>query len=1107
MRTVNWARALFDDTSASRRRLSFVLYAIAAPALALVTFVLAPTARGGLWAMAAILGLSLVAVTWLFIRKRPTPADFVFPMGIVPIACFAIAQVASGYTAVGPMVVVGSTVAIAAALYELPTVLASMATAVVFSFVASLRQHDLVVACGDAAMVMLFQSLAAWVGQGKGTYLRRLQGEGAATLGRLKVSEENFRTFFETIDDMVMVCALDGRITYVNPLLTRKLGYDPGELGGKHAWDLRPAELLAESEQHFELTLQGKSHQCHLPYESKSGVRIPTENRSWLGKWDGEDCVFYTSKDMTAEREAQQRFETMFRKNPAIMAITSVTTERLADVNQTMLDRLGYRKDELIGRTSAEIGLFPHPDLVVELTKRFKSERRLEVPDAPIRCKDGRLLSCSYSGEIITSEGQEYFLSVMVDTTAHKQAEAALQSLNEELKLATERANAMASQAAAASLAKSDFLANMSHEIRTPMNGVIGMTELLLQSGLSEEQRRYAQAISASADRLLALVNDILDLSKVEAGKLVLDVRDFDLYQLLDDLAESMGFRAAEKHLELVQDVANKVPARVRGDAGRLRQILVNLVGNAIKFTEKGEVVLRVHRLPDAGSDVVLRFEVKDTGIGIPDGAIETLFQKFTQVDSSRARKFGGTGLGLAISRQLTELMGGQIGASSQLGVGSTFWFTVKLQPQPEEDAAPSRNMPLAGMRVLVIDDNAATRTALSSRLASWGALAQSVASVDSANTLLKGAQPSRVDVILVDNLPDDGYESFARDLARDLSTSVPQLILMPTTGQRPNDARLRSLGYCCSLYKPIRYAELLDALRSLREGSKASARRRTSTTLRAIEPLSAGESRVLLAEDNLINRQVALGILARLGVPTVAVGDGKEAVRALTRQHFDLVLMDVQMPEMDGIEATRIIRRLQPGDLNEGIPIVALTAHALEADREMCLQAGMNDYLAKPISGSALATTLKKWLDWRDEAGEAVAQDAEPSSSAVATAKHAEGVIDPDVLDVHALLSALNGDRAIARSLADAFPGNAEALLAALAERLHSGDAAGAAQQCHTVKGAAGSMRGVALSAEAARCERLCKDGKLPEARASLGRMRHELDRLKDALEVFRTL
>jgi len=1100
---MNWQRDLFDDAPASRRKLSLLLWALAAPTLACVTYFLAPVARSGLLAILGILPLSVVSVAWLSLRKHPTAADWIFPMGIAPIGCFAIALMATRYSGVGPLVVSGTVVGIAGALYEMPTVVASIASGVGFSLIVALRQDTWSVAFENAALVLVFQVLAAWVGYGKARYLRRLQLEAATALAGLKVSEMNFRTFFETVDEMVIVSSREGRIEYVNAVTVRKLGYSDGELPGKDLWNLRPPDLRSEAKRHFEELLGGKTHTCDLPFASKTGVIVYVENRGWLGKWNGEDCVFQASKDVTAEMEAQQRFERVFRNNPAIMAITSVETERLIDVNQTLLSKLGYSREDLIGKTPAEVRLFPDPGLVSDLTTQFKTERRIDLPTAHILRKDGATLLCSYSGEMISSHGQDYFLSVMVDITAHKQAEAALRDANRELEAATERANAMAGQAEAASRAKSDFLANMSHEIRTPMNGVLGMAELLLQSDLGEEQRRHAEAILTSGETLLALINDILDFSKVEAGKLVLDEQYFDLHLLLDDLVEALGYKAVEKRLELVHSVAADVPVQVRGDAVRLRQVLVNLMGNAVKFTETGQVVLSVERLPDSGADLILRFGVQDTGIGIADNALGGLFQKFSQVDSSRARKFGGSGLGLAISKQLTHLMGGQIGANSRLGVGSEFWFTAKFRSLEGGESLALRSTPLVGMRVLVLDDNEATRDALTARLEAWGAYAKSAANAESASTLIYShqAETSAFDVILVDrDIKGIDSKDFARGVVEMSRPPSPKLVLMPMAGQRVSDSYCKEAGFCCLLYKPVRYAELLDGLRGIREGSRTWARRRTSPTLRAIKTLPAGQRRVLLAEDNPVNRQVALGILARLGVPTVAVGTGKDAVSALALERYDLVLMDVQMPEMDGLEATRAIRRFPPGSLNAGIPIVALTAHAMESDRMLCRQAGMNDYVTKPVTSTVLAAALSKWLSSRH--GESAPEGAlRAGPTALAQGAAAEG---DAVFDSRTLMASVDGDESIAQSVAATFLAHGESLLEGLANCLEARDATQAARQAHTIKGSSASVRGTALAGEAARCELACKANDLIGANSSLEKMRRELTRLNVALKAF---
>jgi CheY-like chemotaxis protein/HPt (histidine-containing phosphotransfer) domain-containing protein len=526
-------------------------------------------------------------------------------------------------------------------------------------------------------------------------------------------------------------------------------------------------------------------------------------------------------------------------------------------------------------------------------------------------------------------------------------------------------------------------------------------------------------------------------------------------------------------------------------------------MGNAVKFTEMGQVVLSVERQSNPGPDIVLRFGVQDTGIGIPDHALGALFQKFSQVDSSRSRKFGGSGLGLAISKQLTQLMGGQIGANSHSGTGSEFWFTAKFRsPEGGESFAPP-NASLHGIHVLVLDDNEATRSALTTRLEAWGAYAKSAANAESASTLICSHQatPSAFDVILVDrDIKGMDSDDFARSLAEVLRPPIPKLVLMPMAGQRVSEAHGKEAGFCCLLYKPVRYAELLSLLRGIQEGTTAWTRRRTSSRLRAIESLPVGESRVLLAEDNPINRQVALGILARLGVPTMVVGNGKDAVSALSVQPYDLVLMDVQMPEMDGLEAARAIRRFQPGSMNAGIPIVALTAHAMESDREICRLAGMDDYVTKPVTSAVLAAALKKWLHWRE--GNRIPQGA-LLDGRVASAQTPTAEVNV-VFDSQAFMDAVDGDCSIAQSVAATFLANGRALLELLAKHLEANDASQAARQAHTIKGSSATIRGVALAEEASRCEIACKANDLMSAKSSLQKMRQELARLNVALQAF---
>jgi len=462
------------------------------------------------------------------------------------------------------------------------------------------------------------------------------------------------------------------------------------------------------------------------------------------------------------------------------------------------------------------------------------------------------------------------------DITERKQAEQKLLRTNRELENATCRANDLAAQAETASIAKSEFLANMSHEIRTPMNGVIGMTSLLLDTQLTHEQRRYAEMVKTSGDSLLAIINDILDFSKIEAGKLVLETLDFNLRSLLEDCVALQAIRAREKGLNCLCSISSDLPVFVSGDPGRLRQILVNLVGNAIKFTERGEVCISVACEDETDQDALIRFSVRDTGIGIPKDKHKLLFTKFTQVDSSTTRKYGGTGLGLSISKQLCELMNGEIGVNSEVGQGTEFWFVVRFKKQPGRKVVASQGY-------------------------------HKVQNIPELVNNATNAEEFRELQYLKESVGTDSFIAVHR-----LNTDVSTLQGI-NTGPTVGEMKRRAL--------------------------------------------------ILLVEDNIINQKVAQAMLQKLGVRVDVVANGLEAIKALESIPYDLVIMDCQMPELDGYEATALIRSEASSVRNHRIPIIAMTANAMQGDQQKCLDAGMNDHIAKPVSAAMLAKTLEKWL------------------------------------------------------------------------------------------------------------------------------------------------
>lgn len=924
----------------------------------------------------------------------------------------------------------------------------------------------------------------------------------------LRTTEARYRSLVESLPVNVFQKDLAGHLIFANKLYCETMNSTWEKLAGKNDYDLFPDELAEKYRRDDARVVEsGDSLEDIEEHVRQDGEHIYVHVLKGLVR-DADENIIGTQGmfwDVTAQKRAEEALkqsDARFRRfvNSDIIGIVNTDkNDNIIKANNEFLRMVGYTREELEeGKVTWEkITPEEHNHLEEELQIRLQETGECPPRELEYIRKDNSRIP-ALVGMTLLGDSEKEAIYFALDMTAQKKVEAELQAAKE--------------TADAANRAKSDFLANMSHEIRTPMNAVIGMTELVLDTEIGADQRDYLEMVLQSAESLLSIINDILDFSKIEAGKLELDPMPFQLYENLGDTMKSLAVRAGKNWLELITDIHHDVPKMVYGDGQRLRQILINLVGNAIKFTPQGEIVLTVKLVNETKEGFELEFAVSDTGIGISSSKLHHIFNAFEQADTSTTRQFGGTGLGLSISQRLVNLMGGEISVESEVDKGSTFSFNAwfgKLSEAEYPQSTDRDTVDLVGLRVLVVDDNQNNRRILNEMLLNWKMNPVVAPNVTQALQHIRQQQRAGTpfDLILSDvNMPDQDGFTLVELLHEDEELDSP-VVMMLTSGDRPEDlGRCQELGIAAHLIKPLKQSELFDTVATVM-GKLAP-----SVMIDRIPPDHhkpiVSNLDILLAEDSLANQKLAVGLLNKRGHQVTVVNNGHEAVEAVKAHDYDLILMDVQMPDMDGFEATAAIRDLEDGTPKH-IPIVAMTAHAMKGDRERCLRFGMDAYLSKPIRAKQVYDTIEFLAATSQSLNSEIpletgANVEEPEQPSLSTQEYLNQVSEKERSCLQAALEAVDFDEELLTDFVTAIVAESPNHVLQAREAFEKKDLDTLKRVAHTIRGTMRTLGMEETCELAAELEEKAKDNQLAGGELLLDQLNTNVTEISKILQDF---